>query len=136
MSASESDNLARPLRILLVDDEEGFTRVMAKRLAKRGVEAVTTASGTEALRVLRGQNFDAAVVDLKMEDMDGIEVLKIFKRMVPEMPVIILTGHGSEFSAQEALDSGARNLLTKPYEIDELMGVLEAVVQDAGGCHG
>ena len=136
MSMEGEMTFARPLRLLLVDDEQGFTRVMAKRLSKRNVQATTAASGTEALRILRGQDFDAAVVDLKMEDMDGIEVLKIFKRMVPEMPVVILTGHGSELSAQEAMEAGAKGWLTKPYEIDELVAILASCVEIPGGSHG
>ena len=78
------------IRILLVDDEVGFVDVVSKRLSKRNIDVTQALSGTEGIQALRGQDFDVAVLDLKMEDMDGIEVLRIFKKMVPEMPVIIL----------------------------------------------
>ena len=110
-----------PIRLLLVDDEVGYVNVLSNRLSKRNFEVSKATSGTEALRILRRKTFDVAVLDLKMEDMDGIEVLKIFKKMVPEMEIIMLTGHGSAEAAQEGLDQGAFDYLTKPCELDELI---------------
>ncbi|MBA4369194.1 MAG: response regulator [Desulfobacterium sp.] len=110
-----------PIRLLLVDDEAGFSTVISKRMGKRGVLVETAGSGSEAIQLLRSKDFDVAILDLKMEDMDGIEVLKIFKKMVPQMPVIMLTGHGSESSAQEGIRLGAFDYLTKPCELNELL---------------
>jgi DNA-binding response OmpR family regulator len=110
-----------PIRLLLVDDEQGFVEVLTKRLRKRNYEVTSVLSGKEAVRVMRGQSFDLAVLDLKMEDLDGIEVLKIFKIMDPQMPVIILTGHGSEQAAREGLALGAVDYLMKPCDLEELM---------------
>ena len=109
------------LFVLLVDDEEGFVEVMTKRLRRRNVNVTSVLSGKEGVRALRDRSFDIAVLDLKMEDMDGIEVLKIFKIMAPEMPVIILTGHGSEEAARDGLALGAADYLMKPCELDELL---------------
>jgi DNA-binding NtrC family response regulator len=109
------------IRLLLVDDEVGFTAVMAKRLNRRNIEVTTAATGAQGIQALRQDQFDVAVLDLKMEDMDGIEVLKIFKLMDPHMPVIMLTGHGSEKSASEGLQHGAYDYLTKPYEFGDLL---------------
>ena len=81
----------------------------------------TALSGVEAIRILRNESFDLAVLDLKMEDMDGIEVLKVFKEMAPEMPVIILTGHGSETAAREGMEFGAFDYLVKPCDLSELV---------------
>ena len=86
-------------------------------------------SGSEAIQALRGQDFDVAVVDLKMEDIDGIEVLKIFKKMVPKMPVIMLTGHGSEQAAREGIEFGAFDYLTKPCELEELVEKIREAVR-------
>jgi len=108
-----------PIRLLLVDDEVGFSTIISKRMGKRGVLVETAGSGSEAIQLLRSKDFDVAILDLKMEDMDGIEVLKIFKKMVPQMPVIMLTGHGSESSAQEGVRLGAFDYLTKPDELNE-----------------
>jgi DNA-binding NtrC family response regulator len=70
-----------------------------------------------------------AVLDLKMEDLDGIEVLKIFKKMDPDMPVIMLTGHGSEQSAREGMALGAFDYLTKPCDLAELIEKIEQAVE-------
>jgi len=116
------------IKLLLVDDEEGFVNVIANRMSKRGIDTTKALSGTDAIQALRKQDFDAAVLDLKMEDMDGIEVLKIFKKMVPKMPVIMLTGHGSERAAKEGIEQGAFDYLSKPCELQELVDkILEAV---------
>jgi len=120
-----------PLRLLLVDDEAGFTEVLGKRLRRRGITVQVAQSGANALRILRENDFDAAVLDLKMVDMDGIEVLKIFKKMVPGLPVIMLTGHGSEEAARDGLNAGAADYLLKPCDIDELLGKITAAVAAA-----
>ena len=112
------------IRVLLVDDEEGYVHVLAKRMTKRQVEVSFALSGSEAIQILRKKDFDVAVVDLKMEDMDGIEVLKIFKKMDPELPVVMLTGHGSEKAARDGLALGAFDYLTKPCDLEELLATI------------
>ncbi|NJB68839.1 DNA-binding NtrC family response regulator [Desulfobaculum xiamenense] len=119
------------VKVLLVDDEAGYVEVLTKRLGLRGIEVTGALSGTEALRLMRGHEYDVAVLDLKMEDMDGIEVLRIFKRMAPEMPVLMLTGHGSQLAAREGMAAGAFDYLTKPCELDQL---IEKIREAAG--HG
>lgn len=109
------------IRLLLVDDEIGFADILAKRLRKRNMLVTPAYTGTEAIQLIRKQDFDVAVLDLKMEDMDGIEVLKIFKKAYPEMAVIMLTGHGSEQAAREGLEYGAFDYLTKPCELEDLV---------------
>ena len=116
----ERDHAAET-KILLVDDEEGYVTVLAKRLSKRSFSVKTALSGPEAIRILRNEPFDLAVLDLKMEGMDGIEVLKVFKAIEPKMPVIILTGHGSETAAREGMEFGAFDYLVKPCELSELV---------------
>ena len=118
-----------PTRLLLVDDEVGYLEVLSKRLTRRGYKVTTASSGTEAIRALRQWEFDLAVVDLKMEDMDGIEVLKIFKKMAPELPVIMLTGHGSEQAARDGVAHGAYDYLTKPCELEALLKKISGAVE-------
>lgn len=116
------------IKILLVDDEVGFAEVLSKRLSKRNMTVTAVFSGTEAIQTLRRQDFDVAVLDLKMEDMDGIEILKIFKKLVPAMPVIMLTGHGSEQAAREGLACGAFDYLTKPSDLQDLVDKISQAV--------
>ena len=115
------------IRLLLVDDEVGFVEVLAKRIKRRNIEVTTAFSGAAAIKTLRRQDFDVAVVDLKMEDMNGIELLQVFKTMLPTRPVIMLSGHGSEQSARESLKQGVFDYLTKPYELEDLI----AKIRDA-----
>jgi DNA-binding NtrC family response regulator len=117
---SEKTRLA-PIRLLLIDDEVGYVNVLSNRLSKRNFQVGKASSGSEAFQVLRQQDFDVAVLDLKMEDMDGIEVLKILKKMAPELVVIMLTGHGSAEAAHEGIKQGAYDYLTKPCELNELI---------------
>jgi DNA-binding response OmpR family regulator len=107
--------------MLLIDDEKGFVATLAKRLAKRNVLATQAYSGREGIQALRRQDFDVVVLDLKMEDMDGLEVLKIIKIMAPDLPVIMLSGHASDEAAQTGIKAGAFDYLTKPYDLNELM---------------
>lgn len=125
---TENQDPSMRIRLILIDDEVGFTTVMAKRLARRGLDVTSAYSGSQAIQAMRKAEFDVAVLDLKMEDMDGIEVLKIFKKMDPDMPVIMLTGHGSEKSAGEGMEYGAYDYLFKPYEFDELLEKIHAAV--------
>ena len=125
---SDTQNETERLRLLLVDDEVGFATIMAKRLTRRAMVVTTAFSGAQGIQALRAKQFDVAVLDLKMEDMDGIEVLKVFKIMDPTMPVIMLTGHGSEKSANDGIQHGAYDYLTKPYEFTELLEKIREAV--------
>lgn len=119
-------NKSEPLKLLMVDDEIGYVEILTKRMSKRGIEVTAAYSGTDAIRAMRGRYFDAAVLDLKMEDMDGIEILKILRKMDAQMPVIMLTGHGSERAARDGIKYGAFDYLTKPCNFDELVAKIKA----------
>jgi DNA-binding response OmpR family regulator len=120
---------AEPVRLLLVDDEVGYLEVLSKRLSRRGFEVTAARSGAEAIRALRDRDFDLAVVDLKMEDIDGIELLKILRQMLPGLKVIMLTGHGSERAARDGLSQGAFDYLMKPVDLELLVARIHAALQ-------
>ena len=124
------------ISLLLVDDEKEFVKVLSNRLGKRGIDVGKAFSGATAIQSLRRRDFDVAVVDLKMEDMGGIEVLQIFKKMAPEMPIIILTGHGSEEALKEGLSNGAYDYLMKPCDINELLAKIREAVRQGGQTEG
>lgn len=121
------------IRLLLVDDEAGFLRVMKKRLERRGYVVCTACSGAEALRNLRGATYNAAVLDLKMDDMDGFELLRVVRRMAPEMAVVMLTGHGGAEEAREGMRLGAAGYLLKPCEMEELVCAIERALECGRG---
>jgi len=124
---------AGKIKLLFVDDEKGFVHVLSNRLSKRGIDVCQAYSGAEGIRALRKQDFDVALLDLKMDDMDGLDVLKIFKKMYPQMEVIMLTGHGSEVAAREGIENGAFDYLTKPCELDELLEKIHDAMKSKGG---
>ncbi|MBW2456273.1 MAG: response regulator [Deltaproteobacteria bacterium] len=89
----------KPPSVLLVDDEDRFRTHLAQRLTLRGMQVRHVADGDQALRVARAHRPDVVVLDRKMPKMAGEEVLKRLKRIVPEVQVVMLTGHGSIESA-------------------------------------
>jgi len=120
---------APKIRILLVDDEEGFVTILAKRMSRRNFEVTTSGSGAEAIKILRHKDFDVALLDYKMEGLDGVEVLKIFKMMAPELPVIILTGHGGQEAAAEGQKYGAADYIRKPHDFEELIQKIQLTLK-------
>ncbi|ADU62024.1 MAG: response regulator [Pseudodesulfovibrio sp.] len=122
----------RNIRLLIVDDEKGFTEVLAKRMTRRGIAATTASSGEEAVRLLRGEDFDIAILDLKLEGMDGVEILKIFRLLDPELPVLMLTGHGSESAVKASMRLGAADYLSKPIDFEVLMAKVLRFARSGG----
>ena len=121
MTSSSKNSNTDHVRLLLIDDEKDFVNILSKRLKRRSIEVKKAFSGAKAIQALRGQEFDVAVLDLKMEDMDGIEVLKMLKIMDPRLAVIMLTGHGSAEAAEQGIKLGAFDYLTKPCELEDLL---------------
>jgi len=117
------------IRILLVDDDDTFRRTISAALTKRGHSVAAAGGGDDALRQLKGAEFDVAFVDLKMPGMDGQELLKRIKAEQPGVEVILLTGHGSIPSAIEAIKAGAYDYLTKPCELAELEAALHKAAE-------
>ena len=112
-------------KILLVDDEVIFTQNMAKLLTNRGYIVTVVGSGDAAIQALEEKDFDVVVLDIKMPGMDGITTLREIKKLGLLTETLILTGHGSIDTALEAIKIGAYDYLTKPCEIDELIGKIE-----------
>jgi DNA-binding NtrC family response regulator len=109
------------MKIMLIDDEERFLSSTSKLLQRKGYNAVTAASGTEALAKLKSSSIHVVILDVKMPGMDGMEILKNIKRDFPLVDVIILTGHGTMESAVDGLKAGASDYMVKPVYIDNLI---------------
>ena len=113
-----------PIRVLLVDDEEELVDFLAKRLTRKGFAVEPVTSGKAALAAVDNASFDVVVLDLKMPEMDGLQVLKAIKQRAPYTQAIMLTGHGSIDLALESGRSDAFRFLSKPADFDELMHVI------------
>ncbi len=113
------------IRLLLVDDEMNFLNTIAKRMKKRGVTAELASSAEQCLSILENQPFDVVVSDVKMPGMDGIYLLKQIKEKYSETEVILLTGHASTQDGVEGIKAGAFDYLTKPIELEHLLGKIQ-----------
>lgn len=120
----------RKIKVLMVDDEEKFRSTTEKILQRKGFQTVLAASGEEAIEKLDEQP-DVVILDVKMPGMDGHQTLKEIKKRSPDVPVIMLTGHGALPSAKEALEKGAFDYLTKPCDINILAGKIEDACRHA-----
>lgn len=89
-------------KVLLVDDEEEFVKALSERLQMRGLGSDLAFDGEQALQIVKDQEPDVMVLDLKMPGIDGMEVLRRVRKAYPQVQVIILTGHGTEKDAEEA----------------------------------
>jgi DNA-binding NtrC family response regulator len=107
-------------RILIVDDEDGMRRLLSRVLTREGYETSAVANGAEALRLVASERFDLVVTDIKMPEMDGLELLAELKEYEPSLPIIVITAYGTIENAVQALRSGAYDYIAKPFENDEI----------------
>ncbi len=114
------------MKLLFIDDEQTFLNYLAKRLILDGFTVKTTFSGEEGVEVASKEDFDVAVVDLQMPGIDGIEVQKQLKDLQPNLPCIVLTGHGSVENALESGKYNAFKFLSKPVDMDTLIKTINA----------
>ena len=117
-------------RILVVDDERNLVAVIQMGLEAAGYEVVTAYDDKEALKKAREQAIDLSIVDLQLVQKDGISLMEDLHLIIPEMPVIILTGYGSIESAVEAMKRGAYSYITKPYESRELLFQIQKALEN------
>ncbi len=109
-----------PARILIADDEENIRQVLQRTLQKEGYQVETAANGQEALQKLQQNPYDLLLLDLNMQPVDGLEVLRLAHEKDPDLIVIVLTGHSSLESAVACLRLGAFDYLYKPARADEI----------------
>ena len=120
-------------RVLIVDDEESIRRSLAGLLADEGYEAVTARDGDQALAALRADPPPALVLlDIAMPGRDGLEVLEQIHAIAPDLPVVMMSGHGTIETAVRATKLGAYDFVEKPLSADKLLLTLEHALRHAG----
>ncbi|HBQ5621583.1 TPA: two-component system response regulator GlrR [Klebsiella pneumoniae] len=121
--------IRKPARLLLVDDDPGLLKLLGMRLVSEGYSVVTAESGPEALRVLGREKVDLVISDLRMDEMDGLQLFSEIQKGHPGMPVIILTAHGSIPDAVAATQQGVFSFLTKPVDKDALYKAIDEALE-------
>ncbi|MGE0784910.1 MAG: sigma-54-dependent transcriptional regulator [Sandaracinaceae bacterium] len=115
--------------VLVVDDERDLLELLSLRLEHHGYAVTTEASARGALELLAREVFDVVILDLRLEDGDGMDVLARIRETDPDLPVVMLTAHGSIEAAVEAMRRGAYGFLTKPFHDHELLQRLENALE-------
>jgi DNA-binding NtrC family response regulator len=116
-------------QILVVDDEANLRRVLTAQLSRDGYEVHTAPDGDAGLTILREHHIDLVITDLRMPKMDGLELLRQALRTDPELPIVILTAHGTVDNAVEALKTGAFDYITKPFDQAEVRTVVRKALR-------
>jgi DNA-binding NtrC family response regulator len=126
---SDSEERTVRGRLLVVDDEEPQRLMLEGILSRAGFDVVTAADGKEATERLEGETFDLVLTDQRMPVMDGLQLLEQVRRLASGLPVVLMTAFGTVSTAVEAMKRGAADYLTKPFERDELLLVVDKVLR-------
>ena len=121
--------IAKQGMVLVVDDTPSMRRALRTTLAGVGFSVVEAARGEEALSLIRTVQFDAVLLDSNMPGMGGLETCRVMRKTLPKLPILMLTVRDSEDDKVEALDAGADDYITKPFQLRELTARLRAAVR-------
>jgi diguanylate cyclase (GGDEF)-like protein len=120
-------------KILVVDDEEPMRKLIVSLLSTKGHQCVTASNGLEALDKIMEAKYDALITDIVMPEMDGLALTKELSKHYQSLPVMIMTGHADEYSAETAIASGAREFISKPFSITEFIIRFDKMMRDHRG---
>ena len=122
-------------KILAIDDEKNIRHLIHNEFSLEGFEVVTAASGEEGLKLLDSQMFDVVLLDIKLPKMNGIGTLTQIKQKSANTEVIMITGYGDIRSAVESIKLGAREYITKPFKLDELLALVKQTIKEKTCAH-
>jgi len=114
-----------PARILIVDDEESIRKVLATILEEEGYVAETAKNGKEAIAKSETEFYNLALIDIRLPDMEGTELLSAIRETTPEMVKIIMTGYPSLQNAVEAVNKGANAYILKPFKVEAVLKTIK-----------
>jgi DNA-binding NtrC family response regulator len=120
--------------VLIVDDERRYADMLAKRLFLRGLTCKVRYDGQSAIDAVAREHFPMIILDLRLPDLYGTEVLVQVKRCRPDAAVIILTGHGTEKDREQCMARGAHSFMNKPVDVDRLVAIMTGIRE--GDRHG
>ncbi|QBP43158.1 response regulator [Paenisporosarcina antarctica] len=114
--------------ILIVDDQQGIRLLLDEVFKRDGLATFLAASGREALEIVQKVKIDVILLDLKLPSMNGLEVLKRIKIILPNVPIVMMSAYVDDNLIQEAMELGATHYMTKPFDIYELKDVVRGVL--------
>ncbi len=118
-------------KILVVDDEFEIVQTIKIFLELSGYEHIFEAcSGKEALRIIQTEDVDLIISDVRMPEMDGIDLIKLAKELYPEKPIFLMISGYSELTSEKAKELGAKELLVKPLDLDHFIEIIDSNLQD------
>jgi DNA-binding response OmpR family regulator len=122
--------MAQKTKLLVVEDEDSLRTLLKSELEVYGFDVDDASDGTTAMKALTGKSYDVVVLDIRMPDIDGLEVLKNIRKRKLASKVIMLTGVDELKIARESLALGANDFLTKPYDLKKLMECINRVLKE------
>ena len=129
MSHLFENQVIRQPSLLIIDDEPIAIKNLTHLLTKSGYDVTARSTGSGGFKALEEQKFDVVITDLKMDKVDGMGILKQAQTIDPDLPVILLTGHGSYESVVQAMKMGAYHYLTKPYQLDDVREIVKNALE-------
>jgi two-component system response regulator HydG len=118
-------------KILLIEDDVPFCKLLEKFLIKNNYTLTTSYTAAEARNAIKNESFDLILTDLRLPDSDGIELMAEFKILLPEAPVILMTGYSDVITAVKAIKNGAADYISKPFNPDEVLLVISNALKNS-----
>jgi DNA-binding NtrC family response regulator len=116
-------------RVLAIDDEQNIRNLIQNEFSFEGLAVTTAGTGEEGLKLFDTDSFDVVLLDINLPKLSGVEVLKRLKRKAPQTEVIMITGYGDIKSAVESIKQGARDYITKPFKLDEILALVNQAIR-------
>lgn len=118
------------MKVLIVDDQYGIRLLLYEVFSKEGYQTFSAANGKEAIDIVQKESPDIVLLDMKIPGMDGLEILKHIKKIIPDIKVIMMTAYGELDMLQEANSYGVITHFTKPFDIEQLRNAVRDILND------
>lgn len=125
-----SDLNERVPHILVIDDEESMRYALGRGITRAGLTSTEVGTGKGGVDAFVAGGFDAVLTDMKLPDLNGLDLVAIFTEMDPSVPVVVMTGYGTMQTALDAMRRGARDYVQKPFEVDEVVRALIRAIEE------
>ena len=120
-------SISNALKVLIVDDEEIVRHTLHEFVDFLGHHADCVENGPSGLQALENGDYHAAIVDIRMPGLDGLTFLRRARRMLPDLPIVLITGHGTDETREEAMKAGAFAFLLKPFRFNDIQGLMDQI---------